>query len=140
VFESIRRQWAEARANVVSKQVEDMQRYERMNPNDRYWVSSGFDAVLTELEEQLGPVAQWDADHKKQVAKQIMQGAQQAFGARGDNMSAEATRLHAHGGALVSCYLELQTLPSDQADSVTRAIEGWRKRAQTSGPYATRSI
>jgi hypothetical protein len=93
---------------------------------------------LSELEEQLGPVAQWDAEHKRQVAKQIMQGAQQAFSARGDNMSAETTRLHAHGGALVSCYLELQTLPGHQVVNVVAAIEGWREHAQKSGPYATR--
>ena len=65
MFESIKRHWSEARAGVVSDQVHDiLQRYERMNPNGRYWVSSGFDAVLSELEDQLGPVAQWDAEHK----------------------------------------------------------------------------
>jgi len=139
MFEGIRKHWAEARAGVVADQVQDiLQRYERMNPNDRYWVSSAFDAVLSELEEQLGPVAQWDAEHKKQVASQIMQGAQQALITRGDNMSAETTRLGAHGGALVSCYLELQTLPGDQAAKVVATIEGWRERAQKSGPYAAR--
>ena len=137
MFESIRRHWAEARADVVSKQVEDiLQRYERMNPNDRYWVSSAFDSVSSELEEQLGPVAQWDAEHKRQVAKQIMQRAQQTFTTRGDNMFAKTSRLGAHGGALVSCYLELQTLPGDQAAKLVGAIEGWRERARKSGPYA----
>jgi hypothetical protein len=139
MFESIRKHWAEARADVLADQVQDiLQRYERMNPNDRYWVSSAFDAVMSELEEQLGPVAQWDAEHKQQVAKQIMQGAQQAFTTPGDNMSAETTRLGAHGGALASCYLELQTLPGDQAANVVAAIEGWREHAQKSCPYATR--
>jgi hypothetical protein len=133
MFESIRKHWAEARADVVADQARDiLRRYERMNPNDRYWVSSAFNSVLSELEDQLGPVAQWDAEHKKQVAKQIIQGAQQAFTTRGDNMSAETTRLGAHGGALVSCYLELQTLPGDQAASVAKTIEGWRERAQKS--------
>lgn len=137
MFENIRKHWAEARAGVVSDQVQDiLQRYERMNPNDRYWVSSAFASVLSELEDQLGPVAQWDAEHKKEVAKQIMQGAQQAFTTRGDNMFAETNRLGAHGGALVSCYLELQTLPGDQAAKVVGTIEGWREHAQTPDPYA----
>ncbi len=137
MFASIRRRWAEARADVVSKQVEDiLQRYERMNPNDKYWVSSAFASVLSELEDQFGPVAKWDAEHKKQVANQIMKGAQQAFTTRGGNTFAETTRLGAHGGALVSCYLELQTLPGDQAADVVGTIEGWRERAEKSGPYA----
>ncbi len=65
-----------------------------------------------------------------------MQGAQQAFATRGDNMSAETARLGSHGGALVSCYLELQTLPGEQAAKVVGMIEGWRERAQKSGPYS----
>jgi hypothetical protein len=139
MFESIRKQWAQARAGVLSDQVQEiLQRYKRMNPNDKYWVCSAFASVLSELEDQFGPVAQWDAEHKKQVAKQIMQGAQQAFTTPGDNMFAETSRLGAHGGALVSCYLELQTLPGDQAANVIGTIEGWRDRAQKSGPYATR--
>jgi hypothetical protein len=121
----------------VSDQVQDiLQRYERMNPNDKYWISSAFSSVLSELETQFGPIAQWDPEHKKQVAKQVMQGAQQAFTTRGDNMFAETSQLSAHGGALVSCYLELQTLPGDQATEVIGKIEGWRERAQKSGPYA----
>jgi hypothetical protein len=137
MFESIRKHWAEARADVVADQAQDiLQRYERMNPNDRYWVSSAFNSVLSELEDQLGPVAQWDAEHKTQIAKQIMQGAQQAFTTRGDNMFTETSRLGAHGGALVSCYLELQTLPGEQAVKVVGTIKGWREHAQKSGPYA----
>lgn len=131
MFNSIRKHWAEARAGVVSDQVQDiLQRYARMNTNDQYWVSSAFANVLSELEAQFGPVAQWDAEQKKQVAKQIMLGAQEAFTTPGDNMVAETSRLGAHGGALVSCYLELQTLPGDQAAEVVGAIEGWRTRAQ----------
>lgn len=137
MFEGIKRRWAEARADIVSKQVDDiLQRYERMNPNDRHWVFSGFDNVLSELEEQFGPAAKWNADDKKQVAKEIMQGAQKAFNTRGDNMSADMTRLSAHGAALVSCHLELQTLPGAQAARTVAAIERWREHSRTSGPYA----
>jgi hypothetical protein len=137
MFERIRRHWAEARADVVSDQVRDiLQRYERMNPNDRYWVSSAFDSVLSEVEDQLGPVAEWNAEQKKQIAKQIMQSTQQTFNTRGNNMFAETSQLGAHGGALFSLYLELQTLPGDQAAKVAGTIENWRERAQKSGPYA----
>jgi hypothetical protein len=106
-----------------------------MNPNDRYWVSSAFASVLSDLVDQFGPVANWDAEHKKQVAKQIMKGALQAFTTRGDNTFAETARLGAHGGALVSCYPELQTLPGDQAADVVETVEGWRERAEKSGSY-----
>jgi hypothetical protein len=134
MFESIRRHWAQARADVVSKQVEDiLQRYERMNPNDKYWVFSPFEHMLSEVEDQHGALAEWNAERKSQIAKQIMHSAQKAFSARGDNMSAETTRLGANGGALLSCYLELQTLPGDQADKVVVTIEGWREDETTAG-------
>jgi hypothetical protein len=130
MFDGIRRQWAEARADVVSKQVNDiLQRYERMNPNDRYWVFSAFNSVLSEVEDQLGSITQWSTEQKKQIAKQIMSSAQKAFNARGNNTAAETTQLSAHGGALLSLYLELQTLSGDQAASVAEAIESWRTRA-----------
>jgi hypothetical protein len=137
MFESIRKHWAQARADVVSKQVEDiLQRYERMNPNDKYWVFSAFEHMLSEVEDQHGALAEWNAERKSQIAKQIMHSAQKAFSARGDNMSAETTRLGANGGALLSCYLELQTVPGNQADKVVVTIEGWREHAQKSSPYA----
>ncbi|WP_369725160.1 hypothetical protein AB8Z38_11590 [Bradyrhizobium sp. LLZ17] len=132
MFESIRRQWAVARADVLSKQVDDiLQRYERMNSNDKYWVFSAFNSVLSELEDQLGSFAHWSNEQKKQLAKQIMLSAQKALTERGNNIAAETTRISAHGGALLSLYLELQTLPGDQAASIVEAIENWRALAQS---------
>jgi valyl-tRNA synthetase len=131
MFEGVRRLWAEARANSVAKQVDDiLQRYQRMNPNDRFWVFSGFNAASSEVENQLGSVVQWSNEQKKQVAKQIMLSAQRVFTARGNNMEAETTQLRARGAALLSHYLELQTLPGDRAANVAAAIENWRAIAR----------
>jgi hypothetical protein len=132
MFEGIRRLWAEARANAVAKQVDNiLQRYQRMNHTDRYWVFLGFNAVSSEVENQLGSIVQWSNEQKKQVAKQIMLSSQKAFTARGNNnIDAETTQLGAHGAALLSLYLELQTLPGDQAANVAAAIENWRASAQ----------
>ena len=139
MFEGIRKLWAEARADVVSrqaearadvisKQVDDiLQRYQRMNPNDRYWVFSIFNSVLSEVQDQLGSVAQWSTEQKKQIAKRIMLSSQKAFTTRDDNMAADTTQLSAYGGALLSLYLELLTLPGDQAARVSEAIENWRQ-------------
>jgi valyl-tRNA synthetase len=131
MFEGVRRLWAEARANSVAKQVDDiLQRYQRMPPKDRFWVFSGFNAASSEVENQLGSVVQWSNEQKKQVAKQIMLSAQRAFTARGNNMEAETTQLRARGAALLSHYLELQTLPGDRAANVAAAIENWRAIAR----------
>jgi hypothetical protein len=122
----------------VSQQVRDiLQRYERMNPNDRHFVSSGFDAVLSGLEDQCGPLTDWNPERKKEIAKQVMQSSRDAFKKQGDTIFAEMNQLGAHGGALLSCYLELQALPGDQAAAVVGTIDAWRQRAQNSGPYAS---
>jgi hypothetical protein len=132
MFERIRGLWAEARANAVAKQVGNiLQRYQRMNDTDRYWVFLGFNAVSSEVENQLGSIVQWSNEQKKQVAKQIMLSSHTAFSARrNNNINAETTQLGAHGAALLSLYLELQTLPGDQAANVAAAIENWRASAQ----------
>jgi hypothetical protein len=87
--------------------------------------------VSSEVENQLGSIVQWSNEQKKQVAKQIMLSSQKAFTARGNNnIDAETTQLGAHGAALLSLYLELQTLPGDQAANVAAAIENWRASAR----------
>jgi hypothetical protein len=84
MFEAIKKHWAEARADVVSTQVEDiLQRCNRMHAPGRQLVLSAFDSVLSELEDQIGPVAAWTAEQKKQAAQHIMQSAQQALSVRG---------------------------------------------------------
>jgi hypothetical protein len=132
MFEGIRKLWAEARANAVAKQVDNiLQRYQRMNHSNRYWVFLGFNAVSSEVENQFGSIVQWSNEQKKQVAKRIMLSSQKAFTARGNNnIEDERTQLRAHGAALLSLYLELQTLPGDQAANVAAAIENWRASTQ----------
>jgi hypothetical protein len=54
-----------------------------------------------------------------------MDMAQQAFGVRGSGVYAETTKISAHGAALLTLYLELQTLPGNRAADVLRAIDQW---------------
>src|SRR6266852_1242039 len=93
MFDSIKKHWAEARADVLSDQVADiLLRYQRMHSNDTHWVTSAFKAVLSELEDQFGPMERWADEQKKQIAKQVMESSQQAFATRGDNIFAETGR------------------------------------------------
>jgi hypothetical protein len=127
MFDGIKKHWAKARADVLSDQVTDiLLRYQRMHSNDRHWVTSAFKAVLSELEDQFGPMESWADEQKKQIAKQVMESSQQAFATRGDNIFAETGRLGSYGGALLSLYLELQTLPGNQAAKNLGMIENWR--------------
>jgi len=128
MFSAIKKRWAEARADVIGKQLKDaLERYDAMNPNDRYFVFSAFDTVLSDLEDQLGPLANWTSEQRKATAKQIMDASRQSFNTPGSGVHAETSRLGAHGGAFLSLYLELQTLPGSQAISLVKAIEDWRK-------------
>src|SRR4051812_16733170 len=103
MFESVKRRWAEARGDVVGKQVDDiLLRFDRMNPNSQYFVTSAFSSVLSELEDRLGLLNQWSREDKQSVAKQIMVSARQAYATRGDLTFAETSRLGAEGTALLS--------------------------------------
>ena len=96
MFEGIKKRWAEARGDVACKEVEDiLNRYSRMDANSRYWVSSAFASVLSELEDQLGPLDAWSRDQKKDVSKQVMASSRQAVGTPGSNVHAH-TRAWTH--------------------------------------------
>ncbi|MGY4434856.1 hypothetical protein ACVWWO_007333 [Bradyrhizobium sp. F1.13.1] len=135
MFEGIRTRWAEARADVASGEVDDiLQRYERrlghavsetrrattplMDPLNRRLVVSAFQSMMSELVEQFGPLAGLQGNQKKDVAKQVMAAAKRAFSERGGGLWAETSKVSAHGAALLSLYLELQTLRGDRAVAV----------------------
>jgi hypothetical protein len=112
---------------VARKEAEDiLLRYNRMDSNSQHFVSSAFEMVLTDLEDQLGSASNWSDEHKKELAKQIMASSKEAFGTRGNNVTAEITRINAHGAALLSLYLELQTLPGNLAKAAVESIDRWR--------------
>jgi hypothetical protein len=127
VFERLKRRWAEARADVVCQHFAEIFRgYEGSGENTRYFVSSGFTHVLSDFENQFGSVATWSAERKKAIAKEVMAAAQANAALGGDMIYAQTGHLGAQGAALFSFYLELQTLPGEDAERCVRQIEAWR--------------
>jgi hypothetical protein len=75
-------------------------------------------------------MGQWSDDFKKSASKELITASRQAFKDRPGGVMAEATRISAHGGALLSLYLELQTLPAETAKQFIQKIEAWRSENQ----------
>ncbi|MBP0115388.1 MULTISPECIES: hypothetical protein [Bradyrhizobium] len=125
MFEGIKRRWAEARATEARKEVEDtLRRWYAMNALDQHLVVSAFEAMTSEMPDALSNA------QKAQMAKGIMKAARTAFSTRGDNVVAHTSRVSAFGGALVSLYLECQTLPGEQATRTVALIENWKQQAE----------
>jgi hypothetical protein len=127
LFENIKQLWSESRGDVARKEVEDiLLRYKRMDPNSQYFVSGAFTHTLEELEDELGALSDWDTARKKAVSEEMKTAARSAFNTPGTSIRAETGRLGAHGGALLALYIELQTLPGDQAKAALEAICRWK--------------
>ncbi|MGY3149699.1 hypothetical protein ACVWYQ_006698 [Bradyrhizobium sp. USDA 3397] len=126
MFEGIKRRWAEARATEARKEVEDtLRRWYAMNAPDQHLVVSAFEAMMSEMPNSLSNA------EKSEMAKGIMKAARTAFSTRGDNLMAHTSRVSAFGGALVSLYLECQTLPGEQAIHTITLIDDWRRRTES---------
>lgn len=122
MFEGIKRRWAEARATEARKEVEDaLRRWRAMNALDQQLVVSAFEAMTSEIPSSLSNA------EKAEMAKGIMKAARAAFSTRGNNVMAHTSRVSAYGGALVSLYLECQTLPGEQATSTVALIQNWKQ-------------
>jgi hypothetical protein len=121
MFSGLRNMWKEARADVVQKHVADiLARYERLGGYERYELTSAFDCVKGDLERENGAFTNWQDADKLAAAKQLLRGAQGAFYSSGHGAS---------GAALLSLYLEAQTLPGDKAKRVIADVEEWHRRA-----------
>jgi hypothetical protein len=140
LFESLKQRWAEARADVIAKSVDDiLQRYQAMSQTDRYLVISAFESVHSSLEEKFGDLAQLLPAQKKEIARHVYKTVREAGSARGSNLQAQMSRIGAHGGALFSYFLELQSVPGHQAVGVRAAITTWREKAQSDLNYSVRN-
>ncbi|MFK4507068.1 hypothetical protein LPJ38_26880 [Bradyrhizobium daqingense] len=123
MFEGIKKRWAEARAIEANKEVVDvLQRFNRMDALDQQLVTRAFEAMTSEIPDSLSN------SEKAEMAKGIMKAARAAFSTRGDNLMAHTSRVSAFGGALVSLYLECQTLPGEQAIRTVALIDDWKRR------------
>ena len=129
MFNRIKQRWAEARGDAARNEVEEiLLRYHRLETPQRSLVSSAFSRTLSDLEHRFGAaLSEWSDERKKAVAKELNASSKNAFNARGDNLVAETNKLGAaYGRALLSLYLELQTLPGVYATIGVETINAWR--------------
>ena len=121
MFSGIRNRWREARADVAQKETADiLNRYEHLGSYERYELTSAFDATKDSLESEHGNFVSWHNEDKAAIAKELLQTAKQAFRDFPNG---------ANGAALLSLYLEAQTLPGEQAQGLVLSIEDWHRRA-----------
>ena len=136
--EGIERRWAEARADVISKMVEDiLRRYQRMHSGDKYLVVLAFEHSLHAREDDLddedkdAAIAEMNAEQKEGLATFLMKSTPAFAKTRGSGVYAGTSWISAEGVALLSFYVELQALPGHQAMGLVKAIEDWRSAAQS---------
>ena len=93
-------------------------RYDHLDGDGRYALLFAFDYTKDQLELESGDFTVWRDDEKVAVARQLLQAAEELFfiGPEG-----------ACGAALLSLYLEAQTLPD--AKGMISSIEDWHRRA-----------
>lgn len=126
MFSGLKQRWAEARVEPVANYVLDiLARYERMNPLDKDLVLRSFRSVLSKLEEEYGPADHWNNELRLNLAKQLFRAAQNAGSNPHGNIEGEMTRISANGTALLSFYIEMQTLKGQRANDLVRTINAW---------------
>lgn len=121
MFSTIKSMWKQARADEATKEAADLiDRYEQLGGYERYEMASAFDYSKTELEDDGGKFSSWSRDAKLAMAKQLMDMAREGL---------REIPYGSYGGALLSLYLEAQTLPGPQAQALVETIENWHMRA-----------
>jgi hypothetical protein len=130
MFDRLKSRWAEARADVARKELDDiLNRYERFDRGDKYWVFSAFRDVSNSVQEDIGEIKDIPATQKKLIAKSIAEDSRQAARQTQDSIHGHTSRIGAMGGYLVSLYIEAQTLPGSEAERIINSIEKWRDEA-----------
>ena len=126
MFSGIKRRWAEARADVAAKEVEDfIRRFHDSGRASQGWAFRAFDAVYSAN----GDVSNLSDDHKRALAKQYMQWARSAFHGSQNSMSGQLDAMSAPGAALLSLYYEALTLPGPAARHIVDVIDDWYAQA-----------
>ncbi len=110
MFESIRRRWAEARADVLLSEYEDaLQRIKSAPPSSVSELSLRLAAGYLDIQKRLGPLENTSTEHRRLLAKEIRQTAQEKF----------HTNLgFGYGLAFLSMYIESTALPGTKAERV----------------------
>jgi hypothetical protein len=127
MFSGLNNRWREARADIAEKEAADiLSRYERLGGYERYALSSAFDYTKTDLEIEHGEFVSWRSEDKIATSKKLMQVARQAFRT---TVERDDVVVGASGLALLSLYLEAQTLPGEQAKRLVSSIANWHRQA-----------
>lgn len=121
MFESIKRQWREARGEGLRCEFEDaILRLNGLDPEVNARASLTLAKALHEVETQHGPLTNISNDGKIRLAKQIRQAAKQKF---------TFDMGSGYGLALLSMHLESQTVPGDHGRFVQTAMQDFVKAA-----------
>ena len=108
-------------ADLVSKDAIDIiKRHQRFNEQQRREMMSAFDHAKARLETENGDIQTWALQRKSVVAKQTREMAKDAY---------EFAPYGACGVALISLYLEAQTMRGDRAKRLVCLIDEWYRRA-----------
>lgn len=126
MFGRLKQRWAEARGDVLLKEVDDaIQRVSRFPPPLRHFASTAFHGALGDLTSGNGPVRTWHPDMRKQAATELNRASRQLFRSATDNAIGEASVASSCGGAILSRYFEALDLPGTQAADAVKMIESW---------------
>jgi len=107
-------------ADLVSKEAVDLiKRHQRFNEQQRREMMSAFDHAKARLEMENGDIQTWALQRKSVVAKQTQEMAKDAY---------EFAPYGACGVALISLYLEAQTMRGDKAERLVHLIDEWYRR------------
>jgi hypothetical protein len=108
--------------------------YEQANPLDKDLVLRSFQSVLSELELKHGSAEHRSDGLRSILAKRLLKLAQNAASNPHDNIEGEMTRISANGVALLSYYIEMQALKSQDARALVGIIDEWSKRPSGYNP------
>jgi hypothetical protein len=108
-------------ADLVSREAIDIiKRHQRFNEDQRREMMSAFDHAKARLEIENGDIQTWALQRKTTVANQTRQMAKDAY---------DFAPYGACGVALISLYLEAQTMRGAKAERLIYLIDEWHRRA-----------
>lgn len=121
MFKGITNRWKEARADVVRPGVETiLKSYCGYGWYERYELLSAFDYTKNDLEDDHGNIAEWSKESQDAVVKQLKEGAKQG---------GQSASYGASGMYLLSLYIDLHTIPGENADRLKKEIDAWHQTA-----------
>lgn len=123
MFKGLKNRWAEARADVLRKEVEDIiARAQSLDEEVNFYISQHLINALESVERNCGPLKNMSNDGKKTIAKDLSDLAKKSF---------DLDMGKGYGIFLCSAHIESQVLPGDNARYVQSATQELINIAQT---------